>query len=145
MFRKINWDALGITTSLLCAIHCALLPLVVASLPILGINIIHNQLFEYGMIGLAFLIGTWSFWHGFRYHHGRLLPWLLFLAGMILLIAKQVWHSYELSILPFAVLLIVTAHVVNLRWTRSRHIEPSRVDPSCVSGPTKPGLEREAA
>lgn len=140
MFRKINWDALGITTSLLCAIHCALLPLVVASLPILGINIIHNQLFEYGMIGLAFLIGSWALWHGFRYHHGRLLPWLLFVGGVILLIAKQVWHSYELSILPFAVLLIVAAHVVNLRWTRARHVDPSR-----VSGPAEPGLEREAA
>jgi len=140
MFRKINWDALGITTSLLCAIHCALLPLVVVSLPILGINIIHNQLFEYGMIGLAFLIGTWALWHGFRYHHGRPLPLLLFVGGIILLIAKQVWHSYELSILPFAVLLIVTAHGVNLRWTRSR-----RVDPSRVSGPAEAGLEREAA
>ncbi|WP_431212771.1 MerC domain-containing protein [Puia sp. P3] len=53
---------------------CALLPLLVASLPILGINIIHNQLFEFGMIGLAFLIGTWALWHGFRYHHGRILP-----------------------------------------------------------------------
>jgi len=140
MFRKINWDALGITTSLLCAIHCALLPLVVASLPILGINIIHNPLFEYGMIGLAFLIGTWALWHGFRYHHGRLLPWLLFLAGIILLIAKQVWHSYELSILPFAVVSIVAAHAVNLRWTRA-----CRVGPSQKVDPTNTGLEREAA
>jgi hypothetical protein len=140
MFRKINWDALGITTSLLCAIHCALLPLLVASLPVLGINIIHNQLFEFGMIGLAFLIGTWALWHGFRYHHGRILPWLLFVAGIILLIAKQVWHSYELTILPFAVVLVLAAHVVNLRWTRSCSVNPTR-----VTDPGDPGLEREAA
>ena len=140
MFRKINWDALGITTSLLCAIHCALLPLVVATLPVLGINIIHNPLFEFGMIGLAFFIGTWALWHGFRYHHGRLLAWLLFVVGIILLIAKQVWHAYELGILPFAVVLIVAAHVLNLRWTRACRIEPSR-----EADPTDTGLEREAA
>jgi MerC mercury resistance protein len=58
MFRKINLDALGVTASILCAIHCAILPLVLASLPILGINILHNPLFEYGMIGVAFAIGT---------------------------------------------------------------------------------------
>jgi hypothetical protein len=51
---KINWDALGITASLACAIHCAVLPLMLTSLPLFGINIIHNAIFEYSMIGLAF-------------------------------------------------------------------------------------------
>ena len=43
---KINYDALGIATSLACAIHCAILPLVLTSLPVLGVNIIHNIPFE---------------------------------------------------------------------------------------------------
>ena len=33
MRLKINWDALGIATSLACAIHCAVLPLLLTSLP----------------------------------------------------------------------------------------------------------------
>ena len=140
MLRKINWDALGITTSLLCAIHCALLPVAVASLPILGINIIHNPAFEYGMIGLAFLIGTWALGHGFRHHHGRLLPWFLFAGGILLLIAKQVWHEYELVILPFAVVFIVGAHVLNLRWGRLCR----RGSPRDARGGDS-SLEREAA
>lgn len=119
MLRKVNWDALGISTSILCAIHCAVLPLAVATLPVLGINIVHNTIFEYGMIGLAFLIGTWALWHGFSHHHRRLTPWFLFVAGITLLIVKQIWHSYELKILPFAVLFIITAHVLNLRWSKS--------------------------
>jgi hypothetical protein len=118
MFSKINWDALGITTSVLCAIHCALLPLAVATLPILGINIIHNPGFEYGMIGLALLIGTRALWHGFRRHHQRRAPLLLFGCGMIFLIAKQIWHSYELALLPFAVAGIIAAHVANYRQSR---------------------------
>jgi hypothetical protein len=118
MLRKINWDVLGITASVLCAIHCAVLPLLLASLPILGINIIHNSYFEYGMILLAFLIGSWALFHGFRRHHGRLMPLLFFTGGLLLLVAKQLWHAYELWFLPFAVVLIVGAHVLNYRWSR---------------------------
>ena len=44
MKLKINWDALGIGASLACAIHCALLPLFLSSLPLFGTNIINNTL-----------------------------------------------------------------------------------------------------
>src|ERR1700742_580823 len=125
MFRKLNLDALGVTASILCAIHCAVLPLLVASLPILNINILHNALFEYGMIGAAFLIGTTALWHGFTRHHHRLTPWLLFTAGMSCLIAKEIWTDLELGLLPFAVLLIVGAHWLNFRWCRKHHLHPT--------------------
>jgi hypothetical protein len=120
MSRKLNWDALGIATSVLCAIHCAVLPLVVVSLPVLGINIVHNASFEFGMIGLAFFIGSYALWHGFRRHHRRRTPWLLFCGGIGFLLAKQVWHPYELLLLPFAVVLIVGAHVLNFRLSRRK-------------------------
>lgn len=76
------------------------------------------------MIALAAAIGTRALWHGYRHHHQRLIPLLLFGAGMIFLIAKQIWHSYELALLPFAVLAIVTAHILNFRLSRSRVIFP---------------------
>ena len=66
MSLKINWDALGITASLACAIHCAILPLFISSLPLFGVNIIENQRFEYLMIGIAFLVGIYSLNHGFN-------------------------------------------------------------------------------
>jgi phosphoglycerol transferase MdoB-like AlkP superfamily enzyme len=115
MRYRINWDALGVTTSVLCAIHCAVLPLLIASLPIFGINIIDNPSFEYGMIGLAFVIGSRALWHGFHKHHHRSGPWRFFAAGMILLLAKQIWHPYQFLILPFAVALILIAHGWNYR------------------------------
>jgi hypothetical protein len=51
---KINWDAFGIATSVACAIHCAVLPLILSSLPLFGINIIENQGFELLMISLLY-------------------------------------------------------------------------------------------
>src|ERR1700760_1893666 len=136
MFRKLNLDALGVSASILCAIHCAVLPLLMASLPILGINILHNALFEYGMIAVAFAIGTTALWHGFSRHHHRLTPWLLFTAGMSCLIAKEIWPTYELGILPFAVLLVVGAHWLNYRLCRRNHKHPR------VGQPTGPASMR---
>jgi MerC mercury resistance protein len=116
--KKINWDAIGIATSIACAIHCALLPLVLTSLPLFGVNIINNLLFELCMILLAFCIGGYSLYHGWKKHHHSFLPLIIFCGGMLLLFGKQMWHSYELFLLIPAVLCIVSAHYLNFRLCR---------------------------
>lgn len=115
---KINWDALGITASLACAIHCAVLPLFVSALPLFGINIIHNLAFEALMLALAVAIGSYSFYHGFRRHHHSWLPFSLFITGIGLLTLKLFIIHYQTWILIPAVLLIVTAHYLNFRLCR---------------------------
>jgi len=118
MKLKINWDALGIGASLACAIHCALLPLFLSSLPLFGINIIHHIGFEIGMILLAFFIGSYSLYHGYKKHHHSLLPLSLFIIGILFLILKQFFADYEIWLLVPAVILIVTAHVINYKSCR---------------------------
>ena len=118
MNMRINWDALGISASLACAIHCAVLPLLLTSLPIFGIDIIENLAFEYFMIFLAFAIGAWSMYHGYRKHHHSLFPLFIFLGGILFLVLKQIWHQHQLWFLPVAVGLIVIAHVINYRSCR---------------------------
>ena len=115
---KINYDALGIAASIACAIHCAILPLVLTSLPVLGINIINNLYFEIGMILLAMMIGIYSLNHGFRKHHHKRYPIYMFVGGMIFLILKQILHEHQLWFLIPAVILIVTAHYLNYRNCR---------------------------
>jgi hypothetical protein len=73
------------------------------------------------MILLAFVVGTLSLFHGFNRHHKSPVPFLLFATGMLFLIAKQYWHVYELILLPFAVILIVSAHIFNIRFSRNFH------------------------
>ena len=118
MSFKVNWDALGITTSVACAIHCAILPMVLSTLPIFGIDIVDNMVFEYFMIVLAMVIGAYSLWHGFRKHHHSFTPLIVFCIGILLLFAKQIWHSYQFWFLPIAVILIISAHLMNYRSCR---------------------------
>jgi hypothetical protein len=115
---KINWDAMGISASLACAIHCALLPLFLQTLPLFGFNIVDNPYFEMFMILLAAAIGLYSLYHGWKRHHHTIAPILMFSTGMVLLFGKQVWHQYQLWFLVPAVLLIVMAHYRNFRLCR---------------------------
>lgn len=114
---KINYDALGIATSIACAIHCAVLPLLLTSLPLFGINIINNSRFEVGMVIMAFTIGVISLRTGYKHHH-RLIPIIMFSVGIALLLLKQYFHAYMLSFLIPAVALIIGAHWMNYRSTQ---------------------------
>jgi len=115
---KINWDAFGIATSVACAIHCAVLPLILSSLPLFGINIIENQGFELLMIGLAFVVGVYSLYHGRKKHHHSYTPLLLFSAGIVLMIVKSISQSHALWLLIPAVIAVVTAHFLNYTLCR---------------------------
>lgn len=112
---RLNWDGLGMLTSLLCAIHCGLLPLLLPVLPVLGVNLVHNAYFEWGMILIAFLVGNYSLWHGWTRHHHHRLPFLLFYIGFSFLVIKQFDTVREFLWLALAVPLIITAHYINYR------------------------------
>jgi len=118
MKNRINLDMLGIGTSVACAVHCALLPLFLTSIPLFGINIIHNTAFEIGMIVLAFGIGAFSLHHGYRKHHHSFLPLVLFTNGIILLTLKQFFIEFQYWLLIPAVALIIIAHLLNFRFCR---------------------------
>ncbi|MDQ6903909.1 MAG: MerC domain-containing protein [Bacteroidota bacterium] len=114
--KKINWDAMGIITSVACAIHCAILPLLLTSLPLFGINIINNSFFEWSMIGIAFLVGSYALSHGYKRHHRNWKPLIIFSVGFIFLILKQIFYTYEFVFLVPAVCCILYAHFLNYRY-----------------------------
>lgn len=69
------------------------------------------------MILLALAVGIYSLWHGVHKHHRRLLPVGLFVAGISLLFAKQFFHHrFLLVLLVPAVILIISAHLLNYRY-----------------------------
>lgn len=115
---KMNWDALGIATSLVCAIHCALLPLFLSSLPLFGVNIIQNIRFEYFMIALAFAVGIYALYHGFKKHHHSWWPIGLFSIGILFLVVKVNFHDLEYVLLIPSVGLIIVAHYLNFKLCR---------------------------
>jgi len=116
--KKIDWDLMGIITSVACAIHCAILPIILTSLPLFGINIINNSSFEWMMIGIAFMVGCYALLHGYTQHHKNWKPLLVFALGFIFLVLKQIFYKHEFLFLVPAICFILYAHFSNFRYCR---------------------------
>lgn len=126
MKLQINWNALGVSAAVACAIHCALLPLLITSLPLFGINILDNIYFEAGMILVAFVIGGLTLSHGYRKHHHKLSPLFLFITGMVLLVAKHFFIEYILWLVIPSSILIISAYYLNWKFCRqAKHCHAS--------------------
>ena len=108
------------TGSLLCAIHCALLPVVIAILPTLGLATALGGRFEEAFVLFATLLGLYSMLSGYRRH--RLLQAIaLLLPGLAILWLGVLNAAIHQSGLPHAILmtlggsLVGLAHMANLR------------------------------
>lgn len=118
---RYNLDKLGISASLLCAIHCALVPVILPLMSAVGLGFLWSHEFEFFMIALAFVVGIWALSHGYRYAHRKLLPFVLFTIGIgIIFLSKLIFHhEYEFIILPIGAIFIVIAHWRN--WKMHTH------------------------
>src|SRR3546814_18846789 len=87
-------DRFGATGSLICAVHCALLPLVLAALPSLGLSEWLGDGFELAFVVFATSVGVFSLVYGYR-RHRRIRALGVLLAGLALR-----WAGLVFSPLP---------------------------------------------
>lgn len=115
-------DRLGATGSLLCAVHCALLPVLIALLPSLGIATWMSDSVEEGFVVFATLLGLFTLVQGYRRHRavralGMLVPGLAALwlgIGYEPLHHDAILHAVTMT---FGGTLVGLAHLANLRLT----------------------------
>ena len=110
-------DNIGITASTLCAVHCALVPVLFTSLPLLGLGFLANAWVEWSMIILALMIGIYSIGLSYLRIHRQLQPLLLLAAGFTVIMLGHAFINgwAEAVIVPLGGLLIATAHFVNYK------------------------------
>ena len=113
-------DRLGAAGSLLCAIHCALLPLAIAMLPALGIAKWLGDGFEFGFVVFASCVGVFSLVWGYR-RHGAVRALGLLLTGLAVLWLGILYTPLHHALIPHALTmtlggtLVGLAHLANLR------------------------------
>lgn len=122
-------DRVGTYGSLLCALHCALVPILIALLPTLGLVGLANLAggtFELGFVMFATLLGLFSIVWGYR-RHGAVRALGLLVPGLVLLWAAMIYAPLHESVLPHALVMTVggtlvgLAHAANLRLNH-RHV-----------------------
>lgn len=109
-------DQLGMGASIACAIHCAVLPIVVTSLPLIGLEFLANTWVEITMIFFSALIGTWSIGGSYS-KHKKWLPMILLLSGFSMIaIGHFAWHQVESILIPLGGFTIAAAHFINWKY-----------------------------
>ncbi|NCT68135.1 MAG: MerC domain-containing protein [Rhodanobacteraceae bacterium] len=112
-------DRFGATASFLCAVHCAVLPLVIALLPSFGLGVLADHRFEHAFIAFASLLALTTLLIGFRRHQRYRAFWFvapgiaLLVAGVVVDFVHTPWLHAALVALGGT--LVALAHLTNLR------------------------------
>ncbi|MDB4915766.1 MAG: MerC protein [Gemmatimonadetes bacterium] len=136
-------DKAASATSIACAVHCALSPLVLPLLPLAAGHIVGPAL-EWTFVMISLVLGTSSLTHSFRVVHRDWRALLLFTAGFAVLLSVRVAEppgTLEALGVFGAASLLVAAHVLNLRLGRSHREHACR----CACHQAEAGSAEESA
>jgi hypothetical protein len=118
-------DRVGATASMLCAVHCALLPFVLALLPLIGLEFLAGHTFERIFVGCAAVLACASLVTAYRRHRR---PHALFLmVPGIALLCVGIVVNLDVHVLVHTAcvvtggVLVASAHVVNLVLAHRHH------------------------
>lgn len=117
--KSARLDQLGITASLACAIHCAVLPFFISTLPLWGLGFLAHSWVEVLMICLSLVIGAWSLSSSYP-RHKKVLPVAVLLAGFgSIALGHYFIESLEAILIPLGGFTIAAAHFINWKYSRS--------------------------
>jgi hypothetical protein len=116
-----GWDRAGMLVSGACAVHCTLLPLLIAAMPVLGMGPLLDERVEWGFIAAAALVGATAHLRAYWRDHRHVAPGLIFAAGFSLVLCARLFlEPHRLG--PYAVglggCLAAASHWANLRLCR---------------------------
>jgi hypothetical protein len=124
--RQRTLDALAMSLSGLCIIHCLALPLALTLFPIFASALVDDQLFH-GVMYLGVLpTSCLAFFLGFRHHRDRTLIIVGGTGLVILGVAALFGHDWfghlgERLVTSLGGLVLASAHVINYRHSRAEH------------------------
>jgi hypothetical protein len=96
-YKKLSTDKLdkaGAVASFLCAIHCAIMPLLLTLLPLMALSVFASETFEWILFGASALLGVTSTCFGYKLHKSRKAIAVLS-CGLALLATGRLLHQHN--------------------------------------------------
>lgn len=118
--RSPPFDGVAIAASLLCLVHCLLLPVIILLLPALAAFLTFSEAFHIWAIAVAVPTGVLALVGGYRRHHSFVPTWIV-VPGLALLVIGALAPGAEWVETAFTVagaLVLSVGHVLNLRASR---------------------------
>ena len=121
-------DFIGITASLLCAVHCLLIPVFFTVSAFAQLGWLADPLVEFVFIGIGLPVAAWSLTTGYLVQHGRLAPVLIGMSGFLfLLFGRFLPGAWEHVTTPLGGILVAAAHWINWRLHRREPANTCRI------------------
>lgn len=119
---SIRLDKLAMTSSLICAIHCAIVPFLILGSAFSGLQFLHNHWFEWIFIGLAVIFVLLSLIPAYKKHHKNAVPLLFASIGFLFLVLSRFTPSEmaEVVLTTMGSILITVAHYINWKLSKNR-------------------------
>jgi hypothetical protein len=117
----VGLDRAGMSASLACAIHCAIVPLLLAALPAIGLAWLDSAWVDWSMVSIALAIALRAHFVGYQLHR-RCRPAAAALAGVVILVTTLCFlkgsanHHY---IQASGAVIIAGSHFLNHRFCQS--------------------------
>lgn len=115
------FDRAGMSASLACAVHCALLPLALAALSALGLAWLDSPWVDWSMVVLAPGIALRAHRGGYRLHQ-RCLPAGVALAGLVIIVTAMCLLKGSAShhyVQASGAVIIAGSHLLNHEFCKS--------------------------
>ncbi len=120
-FISFNKDFLGFLASMLCAIHCAALPLILTFSALSGLTFLANHTIEFVFLGVSAIIASWSLIPSYKEKHGNTLPLKVVAIGFVFLVASRfIPHGFmEHFITAIGGTIVAISHLINWKLVKS--------------------------
>jgi hypothetical protein len=118
-------DRAGATASLVCAVHCALMPLVITLLPLVGLSFLADERIEWALVGCSAILGVSSLCLGLR-EHGKRRALAVLSVGLALLVLGRMMEQLHLGawgvvIVVLGGVTVAGSHLLNRRLCQTCH------------------------
>jgi len=108
-------DVVAITSSIICAIHCAAIPIIISFSSLTSLHFLSNPFIEWSFICLAIVFVYVSLWPSYKKNHGKTTPLFIALTGFFLIALGriEITEVWEIITTVIGAIFISFAHYCN--------------------------------
>lgn len=121
MAKNTTYDIIALSSSLICAVHCAAVPIVLSFSSLAGLHFLHNPFIEWSFIGVAIVFVFISLWPSYKKTHRKPGPLIIAAVGFGLIALGRLHLSelWETGNTVTGALLVAAAHFMNWKSLKS--------------------------
>ena len=121
--KNANIDIIALTSSLICAVHCAAIPIVLSFSSLSSLHFLENPYIEWSFISLGVLFVFISLWPSYKKIHHKLKPLRFAAIGFFLITIGRFEFTelWEISNTVLGASLVSMAHYFNWRFLKTEH------------------------